>query len=278
MQKLPAGVSAGGEFVFGTMDYDDDLSLDMPPGFSRITDYLIVDLAVKIRLSSLSEQLTRCMPLALLLATPLVFAATMGGNVVAHFNLADSNAKKACWMAAGLGEPIRFNVPAHFDESVGYDVLNMEGRDLRQSDRNATSHVLCLYERSSGLAFISSPDTPGAGYTSASSTGSHILPLGNGAAVVVAEESAEPSASGSYSVRLYSNLSSGILVAGIVHPRAGRLLQAELKDMDGDHSPEVVVTIQSLGAGREAFTSTDVYKLYGTERIEFSPRLSFRTP
>jgi len=233
---------------------------------------------VKNRLSSIAGQLTRRAPLALMLATPMMFAATPGNSVVAHFNLSDDNAKKACWMAAGLGEPIRFSVPARFDESVGYDVLNMEGRDLRQSERNVTTRVLCLYERSSGLAFISSPDGAGANnYTSASSTGSHILPLGNGVAVVVAEESAEPSASGSYSVRLYSNLANGMLAAGLIHPRAGRLLKAELKDVDGDHVPEVVVTIQGVGVGREVFTSTDVYKLYGLDRIEYSPHLSSRT-
>ena len=233
---------------------------------------------MKIRSSSIARQLTRTAPLTVLLACPLVLAATLGNNAGSHFSLTDGNAKKACWLAAGLGEPIRVSVPARFDEAVGYDVLNMEGRDLRQPDSTQTSHVLCLYERSSGLAFISSPDTPGAGLTAASSTGSHILPLGNGAAVVVAEESAEPSASGSYSVRLYSNLANGILVAGIVHARAGRLLRAELKDIDGDHIPEVVVTIQGVGAGRDVFTSTDVYKLYGIERVEYSPRLSSRTP
>jgi len=63
-----------------------------------------------------------------------------------------------------------------------------------------------------------------------------------------------------------------------VHARAGRLLRAELKDIDGDHIPEVVVTIQGVGAGRDVFTSTDVYKLYGIERVEYSPRLSSRTP
>ena len=233
---------------------------------------------MKIRSSSIARQLTRTAPLTWLLACPLVLAATLGNNVGSHFSLTDGNAKKACWLAAGLGEPIRVSVPARFDEAVGYDVLNMEGRDLRQSDNAVTSHVLCLYERSSGLAFISSPDTPSTSLMAASSTGSHILPLGNGAAVVVAEESAEPSASGSYSVRLYSNLANGMLVAGIVHARAGRLLRAELKDIDGDHIPEVVVTIQGVGAGRDVFIGTDVYKLYGIERVEYSPRLSSRTP
>jgi len=114
--------------------------------------------------------------------------------------------------------------------------------------------------------------------SAASSTGPHILQLGNGAALVVAEESAEPSASGSYSVRLYSNLSDGTLVAGLIHPRAGRVLRAELRDVDGDHVPEVVVSIQGIGVGRDVFTSTDVYKLYGVERVEYSQRLSSRRP
>jgi len=217
-------------------------------------------------------------PLALALGAPLALAAPLGGGANPHFALTDGNAKKACWMAAGLGEPIRVNVPAHFDEAVGYDVLNMEGRDLREPDKNITSHVLCLYERSSGMAFISAPDAAGAGMSGVSSTGPHILQLGNGAAVVVAEESAEPSASGSYSVRLYSNLDTGTLVSGLIHPRAGRVLNAELKDVDGDHIPEVIVTIQGVGAGREAFTRTDVYKLRGISGLEYSEPLSARTP
>lgn len=233
---------------------------------------------VIIRSSSLACRLAWQAPLALLFAAPMAFAATLGNNGAKHFDLADSSAKRACWMAAGLGEPIRVNVPGRFDEAVGYDVLNMEGRDLRQPDKNITSHVLCLYERSSGMAFISAPDAAATAMASASSTGPHILQLGGGAAVVVAEESAEPSASGSYSVRLYSNLDNGTLVAGLVHARAGRVLDAQLKDVDGDHLPEVVVTIQGVGAGRETFTSTDVYKLYGVTRLEFSGPLSARTP
>jgi hypothetical protein len=236
----------------------------------------IPDPSVKIRLSSSARQFKRKVPLAWLLAAPMAFAAPHNNSVVAHFNMADDNAKKACWMAAGLGEPIRVSVPARFDEAVGYDVLNMEGRDLRQPEQNITSHVLCLYERSSGLAFISAPDVNGGAMSAASSTGPHILQLANGAAVVVAEESAEPSASGSYSVRLYSNLSDGTLVAGIIHPRAGRVLRAELRDVDGDHLPEVVVTIQGIGVGREVFTSTDVYKLDGIERVEYNAHLSSR--
>ena len=248
------------------------------PGFSRAMPDPIPDSSVKIRLSHSARRFQRKVPLAWLLAAPMVFAAPQSNNVVAHFNMADGNARKACWMAAGLGEPIRVSVPARFDEAVGYDVLNMEGRDLRQPEQNVTSHVLCLYERSSGLAFISAPDAGGGAMSAASSTGPHILQLGNGAALVVAEESAEPSASGSYSVRLYSNLSDGTLVAGLIHPRAGRVLRAELRDVDGDHVPEVVVSIQGIGVGRDVFTSTDVYKLYGVERVEYSQRLSSRRP
>ena len=182
-------------------------------------------------------------------------------------------AQRACWMAAGLGEPIRMHLAAHFDDSVGYDVLAIDGRDLSQPDKVVTAHVMCLYERKSGLAYLSSNET-----TSSATSNSHVLKLPNGTTVVVAEESSEPSASGSYSVRLYSDLSSGALILGVLHPRAGKIVQVELKDVDGDGQPEVVVTIQAVGSDHEAFVTRDVYKLYGATGLEYSSRLSGRVP
>jgi Periplasmic lysozyme inhibitor of I-type lysozyme len=185
-------------------------------------------------------------------------------------------AQRACWMAAGLGEPIRMHLAAHFDDSVGYDVLSIDGRDLSQPDKVVTAHVMCLYERKSGLAYLSSNET--AASAASATSNSHVLKLANGTSVVVAEESSEPSASGSYSVRLYSDLSSGALVLGVLHPRAGKIVQVELKDVDGDGQPEVVVTIQAVGSDHEAFVTRDVYKLYGATGLEYSSRLSGRVP
>ncbi len=185
---------------------------------------------------------------------------------------ASAAAQRACWMAAGLGEPIQIRQAAHFDDSVGYDVLSIDGRDLSQPKHVTTAHMLCLYERKSGLAYLSSADDAAGG------NGAHVLNLSGGASVVVAEESSEPSASGSYSVRLYSNLSSGALVIGILHARAGKIVRAELLDVDGDGQPEVVVTIQAVDRSRNAYLMRDVYKLYGSTGLEYSHRLSGRVP
>jgi Periplasmic lysozyme inhibitor of I-type lysozyme len=209
---------------------------------------------------------------ALLVGAGLLSASLSGAALANSMELA----QRACWMAAALGEPIRIRMAAHFDDSVGYDVLTIDGRDLSQPNKFVTAHLMCLFERKSGLAYLSSADTSSAAASNPSS--SHVLSLPNGASVVVAEESSEPSASGSYSVRLYSDLSSGALVVGLLHPRAGKIYRVELLDVDGDGQPEVAVTIQAVDSARNAFLTRDVYKLYGTTGLEYSSRLSGRLP
>ncbi|HYG43239.1 MAG TPA: PliI family lysozyme inhibitor of I-type lysozyme, partial [Bordetella sp.] len=76
---------------------------------------------------------------------------------------------------------------------------------------------------------------------------------------------------GTYSVRLYRDLSSGDYADGLIRPRDGELRQAELKDVDGDGQPELAVTLVTAGSGN--YSTLDVYKIRDGH-LQWMPALS----
>ena len=92
---------------------------------------------------------------------------------------------------------------------------------------------------------------------------------------VVAEGVIEPRSIGSYSVRIYSGLSSKFpfddFVAGIVMPRDGAVEDVKFHDLDGDGRPEVVVIVRSVGSG--GYLSADAFR-YRTRSLEFAVSVS----
>ena len=95
------------------------------------------------------------------------------------------------------------------------------------------------------------------------------------AALVVAQETGEPASIGTYSVRLYRDLSAGDYADGLIRPRNGELRQAELQDVDGDGQPELAVTLVTAGSGN--YVTLDVYKIQDGQRLQWVPALS-KTP
>jgi PliI/PliC-like inhibitor of I-type lysozyme len=79
------------------------------------------------------------------------------------------------------------------------------------------------------------------------------LTLPTGQTVVVAEGDFEARSIGSFSVRLYEAAPTSdettFFTSGLIHFRDGVLEKVLLADIDGDHQPEIVVIVRSVGTG-----------------------------
>lgn len=83
--------------------------------------------------------------------------------------------------------------------------------------------------------------------------------------VVVAEGDLEWRSVGSYSIRLSElvddrDLPAGEFYSGVVRERAGTIENVILKDLDGDGSKDVIVTIRCAGTGN--YLSADAFSIH----------------
>src|SRR3546814_6865431 len=103
--------------------------------------------------------------------------------------------------------------------------------------KGAAVTMLCLVDRRSSRATV----VEWAGSASpadAAAPAPIVVPLAAApAAVVVAQEPGEPASIGTYSVRLYRDLSAGDYTDGLIRPRDGELRQAELRSKE--HTSEL---------------------------------------
>jgi hypothetical protein len=90
--------------------------------------------------------------------------------------------------------------------------------------------------------------------------------------VVVAQGEFEPRSVGSYTVRTYTGINSQFpyddFMSGIVRPRDGTVEDVLFSDLDGDGSPEIIVTIRSAGTG--SYLSADVFRLHDTALLHIA--------
>ena len=89
-----------------------------------------------------------------LLLSPLAHASSE-----AAWQENDHNRQQACLKASGLKSVRVVGKPIHYDDSVGYDVLLLEGRYPQKHMKNQVGRELCLYQRQSGKASVSEADT-----------------------------------------------------------------------------------------------------------------------
>lgn len=211
-------------------------------------------------------------PVCLLLAT--LAAAAAQASSPAAWQQQEDKALRLCAQASGLAQTEQVGMPMQFDDRSGQTALLIRGTATQAHMKGAALTMLCLVDRRSSHASVvewaGSPSP-----ADAAAPAPIVVPLAQApAAVVVAQESGEPASIGTYSVRLYRDLSTGDYAGGIIRPRDGELRQAELKDVDGDGQPELAVTLVTAGSGN--YTTLDVYKIRDGERLEWVPGLSKR--
>lgn len=184
----------------------------------------------------------------------------------------EDKALRLCAQASGLGQAEQVGMPMQFDDQSGQTALLIRGRAPQAHMKGAALTMLCLVDRRSDRASVvewSGSASP----ADATVPAPIVVPLATApAALVVAQESGEPASIGTYSVRLYRDLSAGDYADGLIRPRNGELRQAELKDVDGDGQPELAVTLVTTGSGN--YVTRDVYKVRDGQHLEWMPALS----
>ncbi|OZI24827.1 PliI family lysozyme inhibitor of I-type lysozyme [Bordetella genomosp. 7] len=215
---------------------------------------------------------------AALAAAPLaaaLFVHDAHASSPAAWQQQEDKALRLCAQASGLGSTEQVGMPMQFDDQSGQTALLIRGRAPQPHMQGAAQTLLCLVDRrthrASVVEWAGSPSP-----ADAAAPQPIVVPLGAGpASIVVAQETAEPASIGTYSVRLYRDLSVGDYADGIIRPRDGELRQAEFKDMDGDGQPELAVTLVTAGSGN--YLTVDVYKILDGQKLQWMPELS-KTP
>ncbi|WP_197031689.1 PliI family lysozyme inhibitor of I-type lysozyme [Bordetella petrii] len=208
---------------------------------------------------------------------PVFLAASLAGQPAlasspAAWQQQQDKALRLCAQASGLTQAEQVGTPMQFDDRSGQTALLVRGNATQPHMKGASVSMLCLVDRRSSQASVvewtGSPSP-----ADAAAPAPIVVPLAAApAAVVVAQEPGEPASIGSYSVRLYRDLSVGDYADGLIRPRDGELRQAELKDLDGDGQPELAVTLVTAGSGN--YQTLDVYKIEDGKRLRWLPQLS----
>lgn len=211
-----------------------------------------------------------CFSVTALLALPAAQASSP-----AAWQQQEDKALRLCAQASGLAQTEQVGTPMQFDDPSGQTALLIRGRATQAHMQGAAVTMLCLVDRRSSRASV----VEWAGSPSPADSAAPapiVVPLAAApAALVVAQEPGEPASIGTYSVRLYRDLSAGDYADGLIRPRDGELRQAELKDMDGDGQPELAVTLVTAGSGN--YVTLDVYKIRDGRQLQWVPALS-KTP
>ena len=95
--------------------------------------------------------------------------------------------------------------------------------------------------------------------------------LNDGKTLVVAEGDREPRSIGSYTVRIYDDLTVGALVAGVVRPRNGFVQEVKMRDLDRDGREEIIIRIETAGSG--PYVALNVFTFDG-KQLRWSETLS----
>lgn len=209
------------------------------------------------------------------LAAALLAGHAAQASSPAAWQQQEDKALRLCARASGLVQAEQVGTPMQFDDRSGQTALLIRGAASQAHMRGAPVSMLCLVDRRSNRASVvewagsPSPDD-------AAAPAPIVVPLPAApAALVVAQETGEPASIGTYSVRLYRDLSAGDYADGLIRPRNGELRQAELQDVDGDGQPELAVTLVTAGSGN--YVTLDVYKIQDGQRLQWVPALS-KTP
>lgn len=99
----------------------------------------------------------------------------------------------------------------------------------------------------------------------------HELKLSGDFVAIVSEGDFEPANVGTYSVRLYKDITTGSYIAGVTREREGAVKSAGMADINKDGKQEIVVVIESAGEG--SFTTSDVF-LFKDGKLLFDKTLS----